>query len=109
LQYPIYVIFDADKTERDGEITNKKLTTILFTNEESFPMTKVEHKGAVFEENIEEELKKEILTFEELKKEAKQIYGLKGDRNKEIIAKYIADKTNCPEVIKEILSKIRKL
>ena len=109
LKYPIYIIFDGDKTENEGENINKKLTKILFLNEESFPDTKIEKFGTVFEENIEEELKKDILNFNELKDEAKQLYNLKRDGNKEIIARYIANKTDCPEIIKQILTKIKEL
>jgi hypothetical protein len=37
------------------------------------------------------------------------IYGLKSDRNKEIIARYIANKTETPAFIKEIIKRIENL
>ena len=109
LNYSIYLIFDGDKTKSEGEETNKKITNTLFGEAESWSSTKVGALGAVFEENIEEELKKSISNFEQLKTEAKTLYALKNDRNKEIIARHIADKTECPDIIKQIFKKIGDL
>ncbi len=109
LKYKIYLIFDGDKTKSEGEETNKKLTKLISSIEETWPNTKIENKGSVFEENLEEELKKEIPNFTELKTEAKTLYALKGDRNKEIIARHIANKTNTPNFIKTIFEKIKSL
>ena len=109
LKYSIYLIFDGDKTKSEGEETNKKLTNAVFKQEESWPLTNVGDFGSVFEENIEEELKKSISNFEQLKTEAKTLYALKNDRNKEIIARHIADKTECPDIIKQIFKKIGDL
>jgi len=109
LKYKIYIIFDGDKTKVEGEETNKKLTNFIFGTIESWPSTKIENKGAVFEENIEEELKGEISNFSVLKEEAKTIYNLKNNRNKEIIARHIANKTETPNFIKTIFEKIKSL
>lgn len=109
LKYKIYFIFDGDKTKGDGEETNKKLTKIMSGVEETWPNTKIENNGSVFEDDIEEELKKEISNFTELKTEAKTLYSLKGDRNKEIIARHIANKTVTPNFIKTIFEKVKSL
>jgi len=106
--YSIYVIFDGDKTKIYGEETNKKLTKLLNGTEESWPSTKMGDKYSVFEEDIETELKKEITNFDDLKRDAKAHYGLKQNRNKEIIARYIANNTETPEFIKEIIKKIEE-
>jgi putative ATP-dependent endonuclease of OLD family len=109
LKYKLYVIFDGDKTKLEGEETNKKLTSMIFETMESWPTTKIGDLGSVFGENMEEELKKEILNFDELKEEAKSTYNLKKGRNKEIIARHVANKTQCPDTIKQIFEKIKNL
>jgi len=109
LGYLVYILFDGDKSKVEGEPINKKLTLLLLGVEKSWPTTQVSNKGTVFEENIEEELKKQISNFEQLKTEAKTIYGLKEERSKEIVARHIADKTSCPDIIKQVFEKIKTL
>lgn len=108
LNYPIYVIFDGDKTKQEDETTNKKLSKMLSGIEESFPVTKINPKYTIFEEDIETELKKIITNYPMLESEARQIYGLRNNGNKEIVARYIANKTHTPEFIKQILGKIKE-
>jgi len=109
LEYKIYVIFDGDKSEGESEEINKKLMKMFSKNEEPWPISKIEENYAVFEENIENELQNSIKNYEELKTEAKNMYGLKANRNKEIIAKYIANNTTPPNFIKQIVWYIEHL
>lgn len=109
LQYMVYVIFDGDKTKQDGELTNKRLTRMLSGTEEGYPLTRVSDTFTVFEENIETELRNNIPNYSELETEARQKYGLKEDSNKEIVAKYIGSKTDVPNFMKTILTKIKVL
>lgn len=105
--YLIYIIFDGDKAKQKGETTNKKLTKLFSEREESWPTTKIGDKYSVFEDDIETELRKVITNFDDLKSKAREIYGLKSDGNKEIIARYIANNTETPIFIKEIIKKIQ--
>lgn len=109
LGYKIYIIFDGDKKNSHGEETNKKLTNLIFGLSESWPNTKIESVGSVFQDDIEKELEKEIPNFGELKNESQRIYNLRDGRNKEIVARYIASNTSTPKSIKEIMLKIRDL
>lgn len=107
LGYLMYVIFDGDKAKQKGETTNKKLTKLFSEREESWPTTKIGDKYSVFEDDIETELRKAITNFDDLKNKAREIYALKSDGNKEIIARYIANNTETPIFIKEIIKKIQ--
>ena len=109
LDYPIYVIFDGDKTKQDSEDINKRLMKMVSGVEESYPITKIESNFSVFEEDIERELENEIGNYADLRGEASEKYGLDSYKSKIIIAKYIADKTNPPDFIKQIITKIKEL
>ena len=66
----------------------------------------------MFENNFEDEFSKSLSEYDDLVREAKSIYGLKEDRNKEIVAKYIANKLQkdeIPDFIKDIISQIESL
>ncbi len=108
LKYPIYVIFDGDKPKKEEEITNKKLTKLLSGVETSYPQTIISERFAIFEENYEMELKKNVADYSKLESEARQLYGLKSERNKEIVARFIANNADTPEFVKILLTKIKE-
>ena len=109
LGYLIYVIFDGDKSKVEGEGTNKKLTRLLSGTEKSWPETSVKENYSVFKDDIEAELKIQIQNFDKLVEDSRRIYGLKKGRSKEIIARYVANNTSTPEIIKKIIDMIKKI
>ncbi len=109
LNFPVYVIFDGDKSKNEDEQINKKLTKMLLGIEEAYPSTKVLQTFSTFEENCESQLRINISNYSDLETQARQIYGLKIDRNKEIVIRFIANNTNTPDFVKEILTKIKEL
>ena len=100
------------KKNGDGAETNGKLTTRFFGIAERHPSTKCGTDCTVFEENFEDELKRGISSdpslYEQLVEDAITTYALKPKSNKEIIARYIANKIEVPDFVKDILYKIEK-
>ena len=66
LGIPVYLIFDGDKnnqgTDQEAGTTrmNRLLLRLLDSPEEDFPKTQINSKWAVFERDIEDELKREL-------------------------------------------------
>lgn len=117
---PCYVIFDGDKGNSEASLiqTTKDLLQLLNYDKSFPPPTIVEKTFAVFEENFEKQLKKDIINYDELKSSAKTDLGLIED-SKPLIARYIAKKTTLnngsknsvkiSETIKKIVKNIENL
>ena len=114
LGYSIYVIFDGDKKKasenspegKNMRKLNKILTSRLFGEALEKPNTRIESLGAVFENDLETELKASLKNFEKLRSDAKELYGLENDK-KPIIGKYVAMKTVCPKRILSIIENFK--
>ncbi|AEV97456.1 hypothetical protein A4D02_35735 [Niastella koreensis] len=123
---PCYVIFDGDKpkdepstytdSSRDDlinkSIRNKELFQLLnkpVTNEQFFfPATSVDQNFTVWERNFEDEFHRSLVNYNQLKSEAKKLYG---NDSKPLTARYISEKiSNDPAKIDaKIDSMINKL
>jgi predicted ATP-dependent endonuclease of OLD family len=123
---PCYVIFDGDKpnsdpstftgAKRDDLINkskrNKELFTLLNNQIEDdtffFPATSIYYNFAVWERNFEEEFHKTLDNYDQLKGDAKRLYG---NDSKPLTARYISEKISSdPEKIdKKIDSLITRL
>ncbi len=110
--FSYYVIWDGDKDKQKDVEANRRITRRLKGEEIDWPETEIAEKFAVFENNWEDEFSKNLPGYDTLVEEAMKIYGLKKDRNKEIVAKYIANKLakeEIPDFIVDIVSKIEAL
>lgn len=109
LGYPTYVIFDGDKKKNNGGETNERLGDVFGMKLIKFPPTTISSKFTIFEDDFEEESKKYIKDYDRLEWEARDMYGLRPNGGKPIVARYIASKIDTPEFIKNILNAIRNL
>ena len=110
LEYPIYVIFDADSSKSRNPEINKRLVRVILGSGFRFENnTVISDRVAIFKEDLETELKSQIPNYTELEREARAKYGIFEERNKEIIARHIAFVTEPPEFIKNIFSKLKPL
>lgn len=107
LKYSIYVIFDWDNNKKNID-TNKRMTNLLGCTSEFSDSTYTD-TFAIFKDDFETELKKNISNYDELCAEGRCKYGLDKERSKEIIARYVANNTEPPEFIKTILNNIKKI
>jgi len=118
---PCYVIFDGDKGSKDANLikTTKGLLQLLNYGKAFPPPTVVEKTFSVFEENFEQQLKKDVTNYDELKSSAMIDLGLK-EESKPLIARYIARKlttptgngdpsVHIPDTVKNIIENIKNL
>ncbi|MGQ9702845.1 MAG: ATP-dependent nuclease [bacterium] len=121
---PSYIIFDGDKgkdTDRNsGELT-KRLLEMFNENADSYPVTAVKDRYAVFEVDFETTLKEEQTLYTTFETDAKRELGLKDDEGKGIRARLVARKLinkgqaendiakYIPDTIKKIVEKIKNL
>lgn len=126
---PCFVIFDGDKPEQDPNQLNgtykrdainkskrnKELYQLLGqpTNEDLFffPPTKVDDCFAVWERNFEETFHKGLVSYPQLKSEAKELYN---SDSKPLTARYISEKIsltpdNIDSKIAELIERIKIL
>lgn len=107
--YAIYVIFDGDKKTNTTASLNFRLTSYFLDKPVEYPPTTIGTNFTVFEENIETELLGNIPNMEQLMEEARSIYGIRKGRNKEICSRYLANNTEPPEFMINIINNIVKL
>jgi len=111
--FPIYVIFDGDKNKQNSgdKNLNRKLTSLLRGIEVDWPETAITTEYAIFENDLETEFRNALSFYVDLEQKAMESYGLRKDRHKEIVAKYVAEKldeTQIPDFMKELILKIEE-
>lgn len=116
-----YLIFDGDKEKEESDETRKTLELLELLEDpidnRDLITTKISEYYAYFENNFEEVLKKEIINYSDLKKEARKTLGTS---SKPLMHRYIAnnfmyrikkgDQTAIlPPTIVQIVNKIKNL
>lgn len=121
-EIPTFLIFDGDKNNTDPDIKNKTLELLLLLGAEKknieFVVTEVSNNYAIFEEKLEETLRKEINGFELI---IQQGVKLLGPINKPLKNRYVANTLKkrierkeltidiLPDTIIEILNKVKEM
>ncbi len=109
---PVYVIFDNDKNKPEEQREyNKVICRLLGITETNLPLAQVGENFSVIDQNWEYQMKTSLDLiehglYERLHVEAKNELGITGDRNKPIIAKYIANRLVALEKVPPFVGQI---
>ncbi|MCL4344233.1 MAG: ATP-dependent endonuclease [Nitrososphaerota archaeon] len=122
-EIPCYTICDGDKDKASKE--NKKETSDLFALTEKLDKvpsrTFVGERITIFVKDYEHQMREEIKNYQTYVQEAKRELGLRGDKSKPLIARYMANQLvnkgteegdpskYVPKTLREIIDNVRKL
>jgi putative ATP-dependent endonuclease of OLD family len=113
-----YVVFDNDSGKQSEKAANRTLCRVLGLQEVDEPPASVTDSHAILQGNWETQCKAHVEEIEaglhdELDTQARTELGISGDRNKPLVARFIAEalvqRGHIPQFVSDILNEIRKI
>ncbi|WP_181182774.1 MULTISPECIES: AAA family ATPase [unclassified Mesorhizobium] len=112
-----YIVFDNDAGNASEKAANRSLCRLLNITEVDEPLACVKEGYAILEGNWEKQCRTHLETiqvglYDELEAKARSELGISGDRNKPLVARFVAESLaqqhRIPQFMQALLSEIRK-
>ncbi|GMO75889.1 AAA family ATPase [Bradyrhizobium ottawaense] len=112
-----YTVFDNDSGNTSEKAANRTLCRLHGRKEEDEPAACVEEDYAILQGNWEAQSRAHVDVIQpglyaELEAQARAALGITGDRNKPLVARFVAEalvqRGHVPQFVKDILEKVRK-
>lgn len=112
-----YTVFDNDGGKPSEKAANRTLCRLLGLQETDEPVAGVKPDYAILQINWETQCKAHVEAiqaglYDHLERQARLGLGISGDRNKPLVARFIADalvqQGHVPQFVKDILASVRK-